>query len=64
MVESGLLDRDADPYALSMGVFGALHGGLSLMVTLESVDPLRAALDTCLATLHAAAQGSAARPAA
>jgi AcrR family transcriptional regulator len=61
MVDSGLLAPDTDPYALSMGVFGALHGGLSLMVTLESVDPLRAALDTCLATLHAAAQGSVAR---
>jgi hypothetical protein len=44
---------DADPRALALAVFAALHGGLALSAMMESIGPLRVALDGALATLHA-----------
>ena len=60
MAAVGRLDEGADPAALALGVFAALHGGLALMATMESLDPLRAALDTALAGLRTAGRSSAA----
>ncbi len=52
---SGLLRDDADPEKLALSTFAALHGGLLLTQTMESIEPLEAALDGALAALHAAA---------
>jgi AcrR family transcriptional regulator len=49
MRAAGILRDDADPEALSLAVFAALHGGLLLTQTMESLEPLRAALDGALA---------------
>jgi AcrR family transcriptional regulator len=54
MSAAGRLDHGADPAALALGVFAALHGGLALMAMMNSLDPLRAALDGALASLRAA----------
>jgi AcrR family transcriptional regulator len=53
MRSSGLLMPDADPYALALSIFAALHGGLLLMQTMQSLEPLEAALEGALTTLHA-----------
>jgi AcrR family transcriptional regulator len=55
MAESGLLRADTDPRTLSLSVFAALQGGLTLSAMAESIEPLQAALDGALATLHASA---------
>jgi AcrR family transcriptional regulator len=52
MRAAAILRDDADPEALSLAVFAALHGGLLLTQTMESLEPLRAALDGALAALR------------
>ena len=51
----GLLRPDSDPRALALSTFAALQGGLLLTQTMESCEPLRAALDGALAALRAQA---------
>ena len=46
---------DSDPRALALSTFAALQGGLLLTQTMESCEPLRAALDGALAALRAQA---------
>jgi hypothetical protein len=58
MRAAGLLRPDADPEALALAVFAALHGGLLLTQTMQSIRPLEAALDGALAMLRAAAAGA------
>jgi AcrR family transcriptional regulator len=55
MHRSGLLRADADPRTLALSTFAALHGGLVLTQTMQSIEPLEAALDGALAALRAAA---------
>jgi AcrR family transcriptional regulator len=55
MQAAGRLAPDADPQALALGVFAALHGGLALMAMMQSLEPLTAALDGALAGLRTAA---------
>lgn len=52
MVESGLLRPESDPEELALSIFGSLHGGLMLSHSMESIEPLRAALDGALLMLH------------
>ena len=55
MRAGGLLRTGADPQALALSIFAALQGGLLLTQTMESCEPLRAALDGALAALRAQA---------
>lgn len=55
MKSTGLLREDVDPKTLSLSVFSSLQGGLLLMQTMQSIEPLEAALEGALTTLHAAA---------
>ncbi len=55
MRDAGLLRPDAEPADLALATFASLHGGLLLVHTMESIDPLVAALDGALAALHASA---------
>jgi AcrR family transcriptional regulator len=55
MHAAGLLRRDADPRTLALATFAALHGGLLLTQTMQSGEPLAAALDGALTALRAAA---------
>ncbi len=57
MVASGALRADSDPERLSLAVFASLHGGLLLTQTMESIEPLRAALDGALEALRSHAAG-------
>ena len=52
--DAGELSADADPRALSLAVFASLQGGLLLIASAESIEPLEAALDGALAMLRAA----------
>lgn len=52
MREAGLLRADTDPELLALSVFASLQGGLLLMQTMQSIQPLTAALDGALAALH------------
>jgi hypothetical protein len=52
---TGLLRADADPRALALATFAALQGGLLLTQTMQSGEPLAAALDGALTALRAAA---------
>jgi AcrR family transcriptional regulator len=52
--DAGELSPEADPRALSLAVFASLQGGLLLIATAESIEPLEAALDGALAMLAAA----------
>ena len=62
MRAGGLLRADADPETLALSIFAALHGGLLLTQTMQSLKPLQAALDGALETLRsAAAKGRPAR---
>jgi Tetracyclin repressor-like, C-terminal domain len=54
MRSAGLLRPDADPEKLALSTFAALQGGLLLTQTMQSLQPLDAALDGALITLHAA----------
>jgi AcrR family transcriptional regulator len=55
MRTAGLLRADADPDQLALAIFAALHGGLLLTQTMQSIAPLRAALDGALTALRASA---------
>jgi len=52
--DAGELSPDADSRALSLAVFASLQGGLLLIASAESIEPLEAALDGALAMLRAA----------
>jgi AcrR family transcriptional regulator len=52
MRRTGLLRAGADPDRLALGTFAALHGGLLLTQTTQSIKPLEAALDSALVALH------------
>jgi AcrR family transcriptional regulator len=55
MRDSGELRADADPQALALAIFAALQGGLLLTQTMQSLEPLEAALTGALAMLRSAA---------
>lgn len=55
MRTGGLLRADAEPVALGLSIFAALQGGLLLTQTMQSCEPLRAALDGALSALRAQA---------
>jgi AcrR family transcriptional regulator len=55
MRAAGLIRDEADPQALALSTFAALHGGLLLTQMMQSVAPLEAALDGALAALRSAA---------
>jgi AcrR family transcriptional regulator len=63
MRDQGTLPPDADPRALALSVFAALHGGLALTAVMESLEPLRAALDGALAILRSAGTSQSKHPA-
>jgi AcrR family transcriptional regulator len=54
MCATGVLRSDANPKKLALSTFAALQGGLLLTQTMESIQPLEAALEGALTTLHAA----------
>jgi AcrR family transcriptional regulator len=54
MQSTGLLRLDVDPERLALSTFAALQGGLLLTQTMRSLEPLDAALEGALVTLHAA----------
>jgi AcrR family transcriptional regulator len=62
MRDAGLLQTHADPHALALSTFAALHGGLLLTQMMESIEPLEAALDGALTALRAAAATPAPKP--
>jgi AcrR family transcriptional regulator len=53
MRAAGLLRADADPETLALSIFAALHGGLLLTHTMESIEPLEAALEGAMTALRA-----------
>jgi AcrR family transcriptional regulator len=53
MQAAGLLRADAVPETLALSIFAALHGGLLLTQTMQSIEPLEAALEGAMAALHA-----------
>lgn len=55
MVGTRMLRRNTDARQLSLTVFTALHGGLTLMNTFESIEPLHAGLDAAMCSLRSAA---------
>lgn len=59
MTGTGLLRPDTDPRHLSLAIFAALQGGLALAASLQSIEPLLAALDGALALLGAHATSAA-----
>jgi AcrR family transcriptional regulator len=52
MLDAGLLRAHSDPGALALSIFASLHGGLLLTQTMQSIEPLEAALDGALAMLR------------
>jgi AcrR family transcriptional regulator len=62
MRTAGLLRADASPEKLALAIFAALHGGLLLTQTMESVEPLEAALEGAMTMLQAAASSTATSP--
>jgi AcrR family transcriptional regulator len=52
---AGLIRIDADPARLALATFAALQGGLLLTQTMQSIEPLEAALSSALTALWAAA---------
>ncbi len=54
MRSAGLLRPDAEPGRLALSTFAALQGGLLLTQTMQSLEPLEAALDGALTALRAA----------
>jgi AcrR family transcriptional regulator len=54
MQDAGRLRPDADPETIALSIFAALHGGLLLTQTMQSLKPLEAALDGALAALRTA----------
>ena len=59
MRDDGTLRKDSDPEQLSLAIFAALQGGLTLAASLQSIEPLLAALDGALALLAAHATSAA-----
>jgi AcrR family transcriptional regulator len=57
MIEAGEMRAGADAESLSLAVFASLQGGLLMIQTMESIEPLEAALDGALALLRAEANG-------
>jgi AcrR family transcriptional regulator len=55
MRAAGALRDDTNPEELALAIFAALHGGLLLTQTMQSIEPLRAALDGALAALRSQA---------
>jgi AcrR family transcriptional regulator len=55
MRSAGLLRADADPERLALSTFASLQGGLLLTQTMQSIEPLKAALDGALKALRASA---------
>jgi AcrR family transcriptional regulator len=55
MKTAGRLPADTDTRTLALSIFAALHGGLVLSAMMESIEPLHAALDGALVTLHVSA---------
>jgi len=53
MRAAGLLRAAADPETLALSIFAALHGGLLLTQTMQSIEPLEAALDGAMTALRA-----------
>jgi hypothetical protein len=53
MRAAGLLRADAVPETLALSIFAALHGGLLLTQTMQSVEPLEAALEGAMTALRA-----------
>jgi AcrR family transcriptional regulator len=58
MRSAGTLRPETDPHKLAMSIFAALQGGLLLTQTMQSLEPLDAALSGALTTLRAAAPSS------
>jgi AcrR family transcriptional regulator len=54
MHSAGILRPDVNAERLALSTFAALQGGLLLTQTMQSIEPLDAALDGALTTLHAA----------
>jgi AcrR family transcriptional regulator len=54
MRAAGLLRPDVDPAAIALSIFASLQGGLLLTQTMQSIEPLEAALDGALTALRAA----------
>ena len=52
MHAKGQLRPDSDPDRLALSTFAALQGGLLIMQARDSIEPLAAALDGALASLH------------
>jgi AcrR family transcriptional regulator len=52
MHANGVLQADCDPERLALSTFAALQGGLLIMQARDSIEPLAAALDGALASLH------------
>lgn len=63
MQESGLLVEQADVDALADVLLAGLHGGSQLSLTLQSVAPMRAALQAALAYVESFAANGAKLPA-
>jgi AcrR family transcriptional regulator len=53
MRAAGLLRAEAVPETLALSIFAALHGGLLLTQTMQSIEPLEAALEGAMTALHA-----------
>jgi AcrR family transcriptional regulator len=53
MIANGHLAADTDPRHVALMMFAALQGGLVLMQTRQSLEPLRAGLDAALTVLRA-----------
>ncbi|MBM2614916.1 TetR/AcrR family transcriptional regulator [Actinoplanes sp. LDG1-06] len=64
MREAGRLRPDADPDRLALAVFAALQGGLLVMQSHESIEPLEAVLDGTLLMLRSYAVHSSSTGAA
>jgi hypothetical protein len=58
MRDTGQLQPHANPRTLALSTFAALHGGLLHTQTMESIEPLEAALDGALTALRDAATTS------
>jgi AcrR family transcriptional regulator len=55
MRSAGLLQADADPEQLALSTFASVQGGLLLTQMMQSIEPLKAALDGALKALRASA---------
>jgi AcrR family transcriptional regulator len=53
MIQTGRLRAKTNPRELSLAIFAAIQGGLALSAMGQSIEPLKAALDGAMTTLHA-----------